>query len=148
MHQHRCQDHMWQADQKGFLQAFSSATCGCNQAPLKADSCEVTFTHRPRLTGYVRSSNGGTSDMVRKMFPQDWCRQNQALCLAVQPPGRNLRLKEACITSAQEMAQAVFEVVAHKLVQQPYVVSIGTVVRNRAEGLSRDWSAASGLPNS
>ena len=54
---------------------------------------------------------------------QEWCRANAAECLAVQPPGRNLRHDEAPLTSPQALAQALFPVVASQLADVPYAVS-------------------------
>jgi hypothetical protein len=53
---------------------------------------------------------------------QEWCRANGAECLAVQPPGRNLRGKEAPLTTCQALAGALVPVVASKLLEAPYVV--------------------------
>lgn len=60
--------------------------------------------------------------MICLRWLQEWCRENQAECLAVQPPGRNLRLKEQPITSCREMAAALMPVVASRLSATPYVV--------------------------
>lgn len=54
---------------------------------------------------------------------QDWCRANAAECLAVQPPGRNTRSREAPITTCRELAAALLPVVASRLLDAPYVVS-------------------------
>jgi surfactin synthase thioesterase subunit len=54
---------------------------------------------------------------------QEWCRANKAECLAVQPPGRNMRLREPCITTCQDLAEALLPVVASKLSEAPYIVS-------------------------
>lgn len=54
---------------------------------------------------------------------QDWCRANAAECLAVQPPGRNTRSREAPFTTCRELAAALLPVVASRLLDAPYVVS-------------------------
>ncbi|EIE19364.1 alpha/beta-hydrolase [Coccomyxa subellipsoidea C-169] len=59
----------------------------------------------------------------------EWCRENDAECLAVQPPGRNMRMKEPCITTCRHMAAALLPVLAPKLLDTPYIVighSVGT----------------------
>lgn len=43
--------------------------------------------------------------------------------LAVQPPGRNMRIRERPITTCQHMAAALLPVVASRLATTPYVVS-------------------------
>ena len=53
---------------------------------------------------------------------QEWCRDNCAECLAVQPPGRNMRMKEDIITSPQDMAQQLLPVVGSRLATTPYIV--------------------------
>ena len=53
---------------------------------------------------------------------QEWCRANGAECLAVQPPGRNMRGKEAPLTTCQALAAALLPVVASRLLEAPYVV--------------------------
>ena len=55
---------------------------------------------------------------------QEWCRAAGAECLAVQPPGRNMRSKEAPITTCQALAAALLPVVASRLQEGgvPYVV--------------------------
>lgn len=54
---------------------------------------------------------------------QEWCRAHGAEVLAVQPPGRAMRGREPPITSATDLAAAVFPVVASRLAVVPYVVS-------------------------
>ncbi|EFN56085.1 hypothetical protein CHLNCDRAFT_145600 [Chlorella variabilis] len=59
----------------------------------------------------------------------DWCRANDAECLAVQPPGRNMRGKEPPFTSCEALAAALLPVLASRLLGAPYVVvahSVGT----------------------
>lgn len=56
---------------------------------------------------------------------QDWCRANDAECLAVQPPGRNMRGKEPPFTSCEALAAALLPVLASRLLGAPYVVSLG-----------------------
>lgn len=61
----------------------------------------------------------------------EWCRANHAECLAVQPPGRAMRLHEPCAASCQDLAAALLPVVASKLYDTPYVIvahSVGTWV--------------------
>ncbi len=53
---------------------------------------------------------------------QEWCRRSMAECLAVQPPGRNMRMREQPITSCQHMAAALLPVVASRLCNTPYIV--------------------------
>ena len=53
---------------------------------------------------------------------QAWCRANLAECLAVQPPGRNMRSKEPVITSANEMARRLLPIIASRIISLPYVV--------------------------
>ncbi|KAL6762042.1 Alpha/Beta hydrolase protein [Haematococcus lacustris] len=50
-----------------------------------------------------------------------WCRASGAEMLAVQPPGRALRVKEAPCSSAQQLAEQVLEVVGHRLHQWPSI---------------------------
>ena len=54
---------------------------------------------------------------------QEWCRGNAAELLAVQPPGRNMRMREQPITTCRHMAAALLSVVASRLTTTPYVVS-------------------------
>ena len=54
----------------------------------------------------------------------EWCREAGAECLAPQYPGRAMRLKEDRITSAKEMARELLPVVASKLYDVPWVVSL------------------------
>ncbi len=61
---------------------------------------------------------------------QGWCRSNGAECLAMQPPGRNMRMKEACITTCRQMTAALLPVLAPKLQQTPYIVSCMLPLRN------------------
>ncbi|KAL4451499.1 hypothetical protein ABPG75_007161 [Micractinium tetrahymenae] len=59
----------------------------------------------------------------------EWCRANGAECLAVQPPGRNMRGKEPPLTTCASLAAALLPVVASRLLDVPYVVvahSVGT----------------------
>ncbi len=58
---------------------------------------------------------------------QEWCRASGAECLAVQPPGRNMRSKEAPLTSCQAISQALLPVVASKLADAPYIVRLPTM---------------------
>ncbi|KAK9824782.1 hypothetical protein WJX74_008322 [Apatococcus lobatus] len=104
---------------------------GRDQSALGGLALSRTEEENPRLAVLCFPNAGSAEDMYtsegtgRRKSPSpllDWCQSNKSLCLAVQPPGRNLRLKEPCITSAQEMAKALFQVVAQKLVLQPYVV--------------------------
>ena len=53
---------------------------------------------------------------------QEWCRANGAECLAVQPPGRAMRSKEASVTSATELAAQLLPIVASRLMETPYIV--------------------------
>ncbi len=57
--------------------------------------------------------------------PQEWCRANGAECLAVQPPGRNMRGREPHYTTCASLAAALLPVVASRLLGVPYVVSLG-----------------------
>ena len=50
-----------------------------------------------------------------------------AECLAVQPPGRNMRMREQPITTCQHMAAALFPVVASRLCNTPYIVRHSSV---------------------
>ena len=59
---------------------------------------------------------------------QEWCRANAAECLAVQPPGRNMRMREQPITTCQHMAAALLPVVASRLASTPYVVSTSSLL--------------------
>lgn len=54
---------------------------------------------------------------------QEWCRQKQAECYAVQLPGRNMRKSEKLLDSCQEVAQALLPIVASKLQSVPYMVT-------------------------
>lgn len=45
----------------------------------------------------------------------DWCREHKVECLAPQYPGRAMRLKEAKITTAKDMAAALFPVLSPSL---------------------------------
>ena len=56
---------------------------------------------------------------------QEWCRANGAECLAVQPPGRAMRSKEASVTSATELAAHLLPIVASRLMETPYMVRFG-----------------------
>ena len=58
----------------------------------------------------------------RTVTVQEWCRANGAECLAVQPPGRNMRGKEAPLTTCQALAAALLPAVASRLLEAPYVV--------------------------
>ncbi|GAB4813687.1 hypothetical protein N2152v2_000733 [Parachlorella kessleri] len=99
-----------------------------------------TACAQPRLRVLCFPNAGSAEDMytsegtgVRKAPSPllDWCRANSAECLAVQPPGRNGRAKEAFITTAQELGQQVLQVVGSKLYDVPYVIvghSVGTWV--------------------
>lgn len=78
---------------------------------------------------------------------QEWCRQNGAEVLAVQPPGRGARRGEPFATSARQLATGVLGVVGSRLAgPTPYVVvshSMGSWVAfemlrtARAEGEAR-----------
>lgn len=57
-----------------------------------------------------------------KLWMQEWCRDNQAECLAVQLPGRGMRGKEPFLPSLQEAARQLLPVVASRLQDTPYVV--------------------------
>lgn len=59
---------------------------------------------------------------------QEWCRQNQAECLAVQLPGRNMRKSEKPLDSCQEVAQALFPILASKLQSMPYMVTSSLLI--------------------
>ena len=52
----------------------------------------------------------------------EWCRANRAECLAVQLPGRGSRLREPFLASAEDAANALFPVIASRLVDAPYVI--------------------------
>ncbi|KAK9813306.1 hypothetical protein WJX72_012248 [[Myrmecia] bisecta] len=74
-------------------------------------------------------TNEGTGTRRAPSPLLEWCRASAAECLAVQPPGRNMRSKEPCITSPQQMAHALLPIVASRLEAVPYVVvahSVGT----------------------
>ena len=63
------------------------------------------------------------------MMSQEWCRSHNAECLAPQYPGRAMRMKERAITTASEMAQAIFDVLAPSLTEVPWILvahSVGT----------------------
>uniref|UniRef100_A0A1D2ACU8 Thioesterase domain-containing protein n=1 Tax=Auxenochlorella protothecoides TaxID=3075 RepID=A0A1D2ACU8_AUXPR len=75
----------------------------------------------------------------------DWCRANNAECLAVQPPGRNLRSKHAFADSAASLAKELLPVVASRLASTPYVIvghSLGTWLAFELLSAARD----AGLP--
>jgi hypothetical protein len=46
-----------------------------------------------------------------------WAKENMVEVLAVQPPGREMRRKEPCLGSCKEIAQALFPVLAPRLLQ-------------------------------
>eukprot|EP00884_Botryococcus_braunii_P006353 jgi/Botrbrau1/15719/Bobra.4_1s0089.2 len=76
---------------------------------------------------------------------QEWCRANDAECVAVQLPGRGLRSKEVPLRSCQEVAQELLPVVASRLQSAPYVIiahSVGTWCAYEFVMLARD----EGLP--
>jgi len=52
----------------------------------------------------------------------EWCRANRAECLAVQLPGRGSRLREPFLASAEDAANALFPVIASRLIDAPYVI--------------------------
>lgn len=53
----------------------------------------------------------------------DWCVKNKVEILAVQPPGRAMRVKEPLISSCRELAQTLLPIVATKLLDGvPYCV--------------------------
>ena len=59
----------------------------------------------------------------------DYCRSHKIQLLAPQYPGRAMRLKEEKITSAKEMASALFDVLAPSLLKTPWILlahSVGT----------------------
>jgi hypothetical protein len=78
----------------------------------------------PRGSAWPRAGACGRPSRLRTCPPasQEWCRANRAECLAVQPPGRAMRLREPCATSCQDLAAALLPVVASKLYDTPYVV--------------------------
>ncbi|CAL8468350.1 g7890 [Coccomyxa elongata] len=116
--------------------------------PLSRTSCP-----EPRWRVLCFPNAGNAEDMytsegtgARKVSSPllEWCRSNGAECLAVQPPGRNMRMKEACITTCRHMAAALLPVLAPKLQQTPYIViahSVGTwnafefLMQARSQGL-------------
>ena len=53
---------------------------------------------------------------------QDWCSHHGAECLAVQLPGRGMRVKEPFLPSMQELARQLLPVVASLLQDTPYIV--------------------------
>lgn len=78
--------------------------------PLLQLHARPSAWHEPRLTRVLPR-------------PQEWCRANGAECLAMQPPGRNMRGKEAPLTTCASLAAALLPVVASRLLDVPYVVS-------------------------
>lgn len=77
---------------------------------------------------------------------QEWCRANGAECLAVQPPGRNMRGREAPLTRCADLAAALLPVLASRLADGcPYVVVAHSVGTWNAYELLRAVQAA-GLP--
>lgn len=59
---------------------------------------------------------------------QEWCRANNWLMLAVQPPGRAMRLKEPFVKSSKDLAQRLLPVVAAHLLDTPYMVRAITTI--------------------
>ncbi len=56
-------------------------------------------------------------------FLQSWCQEHEAQLLAVQPPGRAQRMREAPCSTLQELAEALLPVVGAVLQSGvPYVV--------------------------
>eukprot|EP00887_Chlorella_sp_A99_P001583 scaffold8.g1583.t1 len=118
---------------------------------LSRTSCDS-----PRLRVLCFSNAGSAEDMFtsegtgarRAPSPLlEWCRANAAECLAVQLPGRNMRLKDQACTSCQEAAAALLPVIASRLYDVPYVVvahSVGTWVAY--EFLRRCCTAGVPLP--
>lgn len=90
--------------------------------------------------------NGYSSSLNQQLTPvQDWCRANNAECLAVQPPGRNLRSKHTFADSAASLAKELLPVVASRLASTPYVIvghSLGTWLAFELLSAARD----AGLP--
>ncbi|KAF5835551.1 Alpha/Beta hydrolase protein [Dunaliella salina] len=61
--------------------------------------------------------------MMSISYIQDFCRKNGVEVLAVQPPGRGMRIHEPFSESAQEMAQTLLPLLAPKLQDgTPYVM--------------------------
>ena len=72
----------------------------------------------------LQKGNGAREGPSKRLHPpQEWCRANDAECLAVQLPGRNLRRSEPPFSSCQQAAEALFPVVASSLATTPYLVS-------------------------
>eukprot|EP00873_Tetraselmis_striata_P042069 jgi/Tetstr1/462333/TSEL_007339.t1 len=102
-------------------------------------------------------SSGGTKiPTVKHDLSEEWCRANNWLMLAVQPPGRAMRLKEPFVKSSKDLAQRLLPVVAAHLLDTPYMVvahSVGTwnafefLMHARAEGVPMPMKAfLSGFP--
>jgi len=71
----------------------------------------------------------------------DWCQSNAVELLAVQLPGRGLRLKESLIRSSKRFARVLFSILAPKLQKTPYCVvghSVGTWNAFEFLSLARD----------
>jgi hypothetical protein len=94
----------------------------------------VSRRHHPHAM--VHTSNRFQNWLHCLLCVQDWCRANGAEVLAVQPPGRNMRSKERCITTVQELARQVLQVVGSRLYDVPYVVSILQVTSSTAGSCS------------
>lgn len=108
---------------KTLFPGFSKTTCSDPRLRVlcfcNAGSAEDMFT----------SEGSGARRAVSPLL--EWCRAHSAECLAVQPPGRNMRIKEKPLTSAVDLANLLLPVVANRLVSVPYVViahSVGTWV--------------------
>mmetsp|Transcript_281 Transcript_281/g.407 ORF Transcript_281/g.407 Transcript_281/m.407 type:complete len:365 (+) Transcript_281:264-1358(+) len=105
---------------------------------LKRSGTEVAAPGVVRFRVLCWANAGNAEDMYtnegvgarRAVSPLlDWCRANDAECLAVQLPGRGARLREDLLGSAAEAAAALLPIVASKLADVPYIVighSVGT----------------------
>lgn len=92
---------------------------GLSLCPYSCGPASLPFCLNQPLTSCQPTSNW-----------QEWCRANGAECLAVQPPGRNMRGKEPPLTRCSDLAAALLPVVASRLLDGcHYVViahSVGT----------------------
>ena len=110
--------------------SYASATsafqkCLDNQACSRHDKSRYAIDIVSKAGKLSLQSNGHKWDRKKRHLTeslQDWCRGHQAECLAVQLPGRNMRRSEPFLGSCQEVAQALFPVVASRLSNMPYYV--------------------------
>lgn len=96
--------------------ALSRTSCA---APVLRVLC---FTNAGNAEDLFTSEGTGARRAPSPLL--EWCRENKAECLAPQYPGRGMRMKDARITCARDMAAALLPVVASKLYDTPWVVSM------------------------